>query len=102
MNLNVNFKDGGTLTCNSLVFDGAMLVADEVYELHPVELEEITYATPSKEQIKKAEQVLIDNGIEPDEATVVLQAIGYTLLDEELYPEPEPEEEQPKAADILD
>ena len=35
----------------------------------------------------KAEQCLIDNGIEPDEAPVVLQALGYILLDEELYPE---------------
>ena len=45
----------------------------------------------TKEQIKAAEQVLIDNGIEADEAETVLQAIGYTLLDEELYPEEEPE-----------
>lgn len=35
----------------------------------------------------KAEQCLVDNGIEPDEAPVVLQALGYILLDEELYPE---------------
>lgn len=35
----------------------------------------------------KAEQCLIDNGIESDEAAVVLQALGYILLDEELYPE---------------
>lgn len=35
----------------------------------------------------KAEQCLIDNGIEPDEASVVLRALGYILLDEELYPE---------------
>lgn len=37
--------------------------------------------------IKKAEQILIDNGIETDEADIVLQAIGYALLDMELYPE---------------
>ena len=37
----------------------------------------------------KAEQCLIDNGIEPDEAPVVLQALGYILLDEELYPNEE-------------
>lgn len=43
----------------------------------------------SKEAIKKAEQVLIDNGIEEDEADIVLQAIGYVLLDAELYPEEE-------------
>ena len=37
--------------------------------------------------IEKAEQVLIDNGIEKDEAWVVLQALGYVLFDGELYPE---------------
>ena len=36
-----------------------------------------------------AEQVLVDNGIERDEADTVLQAIGYALLDTELYPENE-------------
>lgn len=35
--------------------------------------------------IRRAEQVLIDNGIDKDEVQVVLQAIGYALLDEELY-----------------
>lgn len=41
----------------------------------------------TEEDIKRAEQVMIDNGIDPDEADVVLQAIGYALLDVELYPE---------------
>lgn len=41
----------------------------------------------SPEQIQKAEQVLIDNGIETDEAQTVLQVIGYVLLDTALYPE---------------
>ena len=36
--------------------------------------------------IERAEQCLKDNGIEDDEASTVLQAIGYTLLDMELYP----------------
>lgn len=44
---------------------------------------------PSAECIKKSEQVLVDNGIEEDEADTVLQAIGYTLLDTELYPDNE-------------
>lgn len=35
----------------------------------------------------KAEQVLVDNGIDPEEAYIVLQAIGYTLLNTELYPD---------------
>ena len=37
------------------------------------------------EKIKKAERVLIDNGIDPDEASTVLQAIGFVLLDKDLY-----------------
>ena len=37
-------------------------------------------------RIEKAEQILIDNGIEEDEAKTVLQALGYALLDEEIYP----------------
>lgn len=42
-------------------------------------------------KLKKAAQRLIDNGLEPDEAETVLQAIGYillgyVLLDKELYP----------------
>lgn len=41
----------------------------------------------SKDKICKAEQILIDNGIEKDEAAIVLQALGYALLDEELYDE---------------
>lgn len=41
----------------------------------------------ANEDIRKAEQCLIDNGIEEDEAPVVLQAIGYILLNKELYPE---------------
>ena len=40
----------------------------------------------SPESIKKAERVLIDNGIDPDEAETVLQAVGYALLNEVLYP----------------
>lgn len=37
--------------------------------------------------VKRAEQVLIDNGIEASEVETVMQAIGYALLDTELYPE---------------
>ena len=40
-----------------------------------------------KDKIKRACLVLIDNGVEEDEAEPVLQAIGYTLLDRELFPE---------------
>lgn len=39
----------------------------------------------TKENIKRAEKLLVDNGIEKDEASIVLQALGYILLDTELY-----------------
>lgn len=41
----------------------------------------------NQETIKRAEQVLIDNGIDPDETQTVLQVLGYILLNEELYPD---------------
>ena len=44
---------------------------------------------PLKEQetkLQKAEKILIDNGIEAGEAKVVLQEIGFALLDKGLYP----------------
>ena len=41
----------------------------------------------SKEDIVAAEKVLLDNGIDTDEVQVVLQALGYALLDLELYDE---------------
>ena len=34
----------------------------------------------TKEEIERTLKVLIDNGIENEEAETVLQAIGYTLL----------------------
>ena len=36
-------------------------------------------------KIKAAEQVLVDNGIEADEAQTVLQDVGFALLDEDIY-----------------
>lgn len=50
------------------------------------------FITPNKlfidrTDVKAARKVLIDNGIPMDEADTVLQAIGYTLLGEELFPE---------------
>lgn len=41
----------------------------------------------NEEQINKAMRCLVDNGIETDEACTVLQALGYILLDVELFPE---------------
>lgn len=40
-----------------------------------------------RQDIANAEQVLIDNGIDPDEASTVLEAIGYVLLNIDLYKE---------------
>ena len=40
--------------------------------------------TITKEDIKRTLKILENNGIEKDETGVVLQAIGYTLLDIEL------------------
>lgn len=47
----------------------------------------ILNAKINEKQIESAEKVLVDNGIDSDEACVVLQALGYVLLDVELYPE---------------
>lgn len=49
----------------------------------------ITRKTVNEEIRSLAEHVLTDNGIEHDEAPTVLQALGYVLLDTELYPEKE-------------
>lgn len=43
--------------------------------------------TITKADIDNALKVLCDNGIDEDEAATVLQAIGYTLIDTELFPE---------------
>lgn len=43
----------------------------------------------SKQDREKAEQCLIDNGIDKDDVAIVLQSIGYILLDTELYPNEE-------------
>lgn len=40
----------------------------------------------SRWKVEQAEKILIDNGIEKDEAPTVLQALGYALMDTELYP----------------
>lgn len=37
------------------------------------------------DEIKRAEEMLVDNGINKDEVSTVLQALGYVLLDTELY-----------------
>ena len=39
------------------------------------------------DEIKDTEKMLVDNGINKDEVSTVLQALGYVLLDTELYNE---------------
>jgi len=46
----------------------------------------IKNTTVTADNIKAAFKVLTDNGIEPDEASTVLQALGYALIDTELEP----------------
>lgn len=59
------------------------VIHDEVVDkIIPIEAKEITPM-----QVNAAMQVLIDNGIEEDEAATVLQALGYVLLNTELFPE---------------
>lgn len=42
-------------------------------------------ASVTKADIARTEQVLVDNGIDPDDAKSILQSIGYSLLGVELY-----------------
>lgn len=44
----------------------------------------------TNEHVKKAEQILMDNGHDLDDAQDILQALGYVLLDIEFYPDPLP------------
>lgn len=37
------------------------------------------------DEIKRTEEILVDNGVDKDEVKIVLQALGYVLLDTELY-----------------
>ena len=37
------------------------------------------------DEIKRTEEMLVDNRIDKDEVRIVLQALGYVLLDTELY-----------------
>lgn len=48
-------------------------------------VKKITKEYISELDIKKAEYCLTDNGVSKDDVEVVLQALGYILLDMELY-----------------
>ena len=84
------FEDIGTLETED---EGKNILLDfffdSIIEIEPNEEEEDndTDNLITPEKIAAAVQVLIDNGIEADEAKTVLQAVCYVLLDKEIYPE---------------
>lgn len=53
------------------------------WNIEEIDIEPCDY----KKNLAATEQILVDNGIDEDEASTVLQAIGYSLLNTELYPE---------------
>lgn len=55
----------------------------------------------SEDRITAAKKVLADNGIDVDETEIVLQALGYVLLDTELFPE-ENERQTGKYVAVID
>ena len=53
------------------------------WNIEEIDIEPYDY----KKNLAATEQILVDNGIDEDEASTVLQAVGYSLLNTELYPE---------------
>ena len=53
------------------------------WNIEEIDIEPYDY----KKNLAATEQILVDNGIDEDEASTVLQAIGYSLLNTELYPD---------------
>lgn len=64
-------------------------------------LEEGRGETIADGKIAAAMKCLMDNGIEPDEAENVLQAIGYILFNVELFPDAEKEASLPEQSQSL-
>lgn len=76
--------------------DQTVIITDPRDELHEIEVleGELELCTEKPLRVKAdiykcdilaAEKCLADNGIDPEETSAVLQAIGYILLDAELY-----------------
>lgn len=83
----VDFHDNG-VRMNKQVLEAieeAKKKLQEIWEGHKSK----TTVYISADQIESAKSILADNGIESDETETVLQAIGYALLDMELFPEEE-------------
>ena len=88
------FSNCGGRLCNNCIareYCDAAAKREALWEEILNEIAALTKETDKAEDmliknLPKAEQCLIDNGIESDEAPTVLQALGYILLDKELYP----------------
>lgn len=73
---------------NAVVVSAVTIVPKALEEETPTEKVVVRVSREiTQSNISDAERVLADNGIDKDEVDTVLQAIGYTLLDTELYPE---------------
>lgn len=70
-------EDHAYISDDNVTYELAVVNASVKLEEHKI----------SKRKINAAEEILIDNGVEAEEAEVVLQAIGFALLDVDLYPE---------------
>lgn len=86
----INIASGTVITTNQTraLRDRALKAARRAVELSltcETGKSRLVQAKISKDTIKKAEKILADNNIEKDEVQTVLQAVGYALLDEELY-----------------
>ena len=71
---NITFAhDGKPIWCN---WNGAVVAWCKLSDVLPYNLDE---------RIKKCERMLIGNGIEYDEACAIMQAIGFELLNKDIY-----------------
>lgn len=73
--------------CSRIIYKG-----DSYYKVHMGDFEfdlcrNCVELIVGDDEIKESEKMLVQNGIEKDEASTVLQALGYVLLDTELYSE---------------
>lgn len=73
--------------CSRIIYKG-----DSYYKVHMGDFEfdlcrNCVELIVGDDDIKESEKMLVQNGIEKDEASTVLQALGYVLLDTELYNE---------------
>ena len=95
-----NTCKGVTMVCedeihsmsNSELAEEMMEVVHQVLKEHCEQSAEtknirLQKTTLNDADLKKSLQVLQDNGLDEDDARAVLQAIGYTLLNTELFPE---------------